>query len=263
MGVDADAASRWHAAASRSHGFDANPQHPAGMPPMAGVGPHGPMAGMAGNRMAQRGGMPAQPGQAAFGAIQEIVAMLEADPQTDWTKVDIDALRQHLIDMDEVTINAVAHKEPIDNGLRIELTGSGRTLTAIQRMVPDHAREIDGKRGWTVRTASLPDGVTLTVTAADPAEVQKIRALGFMGIMVQGMHHGPHHLAMARGLRSTSTEDGRVFSRGQPSDCHKAGRTERVPHGDVRNVAALACGSVGWCWGWGCGHPAKVPFVGP
>ena len=30
-------------------------------------------------------------GQIAFAAIQEIVAILEADPQTDWSKVDIDA----------------------------------------------------------------------------------------------------------------------------------------------------------------------------
>jgi hypothetical protein len=36
---------------------------------------------------------PTQPGQAAFAAIQEIVAILEADPRTDWSKVNIDALR--------------------------------------------------------------------------------------------------------------------------------------------------------------------------
>jgi len=29
--------------------------------------------------------------------------------------------------------------------------------------------------------------------------VQKIRALGFMGIMVQGSHHQMHHLAIAKG----------------------------------------------------------------
>ena len=43
--------------------------------------------------------MPTAPGQAAFGAAQEIVRMLLADPMTNWSKVDIDALRQHLIDM--------------------------------------------------------------------------------------------------------------------------------------------------------------------
>ncbi|MCP6769380.1 hypothetical protein NL529_31490, partial [Klebsiella pneumoniae] len=46
---------------------------------------------------------PTHPGQEAFGTIQEIVRILEADPATDWSKVNIGALREHLIDMDEVT----------------------------------------------------------------------------------------------------------------------------------------------------------------
>jgi hypothetical protein len=41
---------------------------------------------------------PVLPGQDAFGAVQEIVRMLEADPETDWSKVDLEVLRQHLID---------------------------------------------------------------------------------------------------------------------------------------------------------------------
>ncbi len=141
---------------------------------------------------------PTQPGQAAFGAMQEIVGMLQADPNTDWSKVDIDALRQHLIDMDEVTVRADTHKEPVDNGLRIDITGAGRTLEAIQRMVPDHAHDIDGINGWALRTETISNGVVLTVTATSPGDVRKIRALGFMGIMVQGTHQ-PHHLAMAKG----------------------------------------------------------------
>ena len=40
-----------------------------------------------------------QPGQAAFGAMAEVVRTLEGDPATDWSKVDIERLRQHLIDM--------------------------------------------------------------------------------------------------------------------------------------------------------------------
>jgi hypothetical protein len=175
-------------------------------PPMAT--PMGPMEAMPmrhpGGMMMHDGGrqaatVPSEPGQAAFGAIQEIVGELQADPQTDWSKVDVDALRQHLIDMDEVTMRAIAQKEPIDNGLRIRVSGSDRTLEAIQRMVPEHARDIEGMNGWTVRTTALPNGVELTVTASNPADVQKIRALGFMGIMVQGSHHAMHHLAMAKG----------------------------------------------------------------
>ena len=46
-----------------------------------------------------------QPGQSAFAAIQEIVDILEADPKTDWSKVNIDALREHLVDMSNVTLD--------------------------------------------------------------------------------------------------------------------------------------------------------------
>ena len=50
--------------------------------------------------------VPTMPGQEAFGTIQEIVRILDADPTTDWSKVSIGALREHLIDMDDVTMRA-------------------------------------------------------------------------------------------------------------------------------------------------------------
>lgn len=143
---------------------------------------------------------PALPGQDAFGAIQEIVGLLQADPRTDWSKVDLEALRRHLIDMNEVTLNADAAGRQVEGGLEIAVTGSGRTLAAIQRMLTAHARELDRLNGWSARTAPLPDGILLTVTAADPGEAAHIRGLGFIGLLVSGAHHQPHHLAMAKGL---------------------------------------------------------------
>lgn len=144
---------------------------------------------------------PTSPGQDAFGAIQEIVRILGADPKTDWSKVDLEALRRHLVDMNEVTLNAAATARPVDGGLEIAITGTGRTLDAIQRMVPAHAREIDQTHlnGWSAKTEMLPDGVLLTVSATSTKEAQHVRGLGFIGIMVSGHHHQPHHLAMARG----------------------------------------------------------------
>jgi len=142
---------------------------------------------------------PTLPGQDAFGAIQEVVAILDADPKTDWSKVDLEALRQHLIDMNEVTLRADAAPKQIDGGLEIAVTGSGRTLVAIQRMVPAWAQTINGQRGWTAKTTSLPDGELLTVTATDPKEIEHIRGLGFIGLLVSGSMHQPHHLAMAKG----------------------------------------------------------------
>jgi hypothetical protein len=139
------------------------------------------------------------PGQDAFGAVQEIVRILEADTNTDWSKIDLEALRQHLIDMNEVTLNAAAAAKPIGGGLEIAVTGAGRTLAGIQRMLPAHAQQLNQMNGWNARTEPLPNGVLLSVTSSDPNEVQHIRGLGFIGLLVSGGHHQPHHLAMAKG----------------------------------------------------------------
>jgi hypothetical protein len=161
---------------------------------------HGPMGHhpmMMGQQRAMTG-QPALAGQAAFGTIQEVVQMLEADPATDWSKVNIGALREHLIDMNEVTLRAVASQRVLDDGIEITVTGEGRTLDAIKRMFPAHTREL-GRIGLNVKADDLPNGVKLTVTSTDPKQVTKLKALGFMGIMVQGAHHRLHHLAMAKG----------------------------------------------------------------
>jgi len=141
---------------------------------------------------------PTMPGQEVFGTIQEIVQILEADPTTDWSKANIAALREHLIDMDEVTMRAAASERAIDNGVEILVTGEGRTLDAIKRMLPAHANEL-GAIGWSARTESLPNGIKLVVTGRDPKDAIKLKALGFMGIMVHGAHHQLHHLMMAKG----------------------------------------------------------------
>jgi hypothetical protein len=154
-----------------------------------GMGPPGMMI---------HSGQPTMPGQDAFGAIQEIVGILEADANTDWSKVNINALREHLIDMNEVTLKAVANERRLDNGIEIAVTGDGRTVDAIKRMLPAHAREL-ANTGWSATTEDLPNGVKLTVTSTEPREVARIKGLGFMGIMAQGGHHQPHHLAIAKG----------------------------------------------------------------
>ena len=83
--------------------------------------------------------------------------------------------------------------------MRVAVTGSGRTLAAIRRMIPAQAAAINGRNGWSATAAPAPNGVLLTVNASDPKEVQHIRGLGFAGLLVSGGHHQPHHLLMARG----------------------------------------------------------------
>ena len=147
---------------------------------------------------------PSMAGQDAFGAIAEIVRILEADPATDWSKVDIERLRQHLIDMNEVVLRSRVTSTAVPNGLAMNVSGTGRTAQAIRAMVLPHAAELDRMPMWTARAEPIDGGVRLTVLARRPEEthvVARIRGLGFAGLLTQGAHHQPHHLAMARGER--------------------------------------------------------------
>jgi hypothetical protein len=148
------------------------------------------------------GSAPTLPGQDAFGAIAEIVKILDADPNTDWSKVDVERLRQHLIDMNEVVLRSAVKPTPVSGGLAMEVTGTGCTEQAIRAMVVPHARELDRMPAWSAKTEAIPGGVRLTVLARTPDDAKtaaRIRGLGFAGLMTEGAHHQPHHLAMAKG----------------------------------------------------------------
>jgi len=174
-------------------------------PPLLAQGPPAPSTSphqMHGHHAAASEGAPTMPGQDAFGAIAEVVRLLEADPGTDWSRVDLERLRQHLIDMNEVVLRSSVKASAVPGGLAMDVTGAARTERAIRAMLAPHARELDHMPDWTARTQSIPGGLRLTVTARradDAATVARIRALGFAGLLVQGGHHGPHHLAMAKG----------------------------------------------------------------
>jgi hypothetical protein len=168
--------------------------HQQMMQGQGGMGMHGGMHG----QQFGAAGAPTMPGQDAFGAIQEVVQILGADLKTDWSKVNIAALREHLIDMNEVTLHAVASERMTNDGIEIAVTGEGRTLAAIKRMVPAHVREL-ASLGWKADTQDLPNGLMLTVKATEAQPLAKLKALGFMGLMVQGAHHQQHHLMMAKG----------------------------------------------------------------
>ncbi|MCB1489198.1 MAG: hypothetical protein KDJ88_17295 [Bauldia sp.] len=144
------------------------------------------------------GSGPTEGGQAAFAAIQEIVSILLADPATDWSQVDIEALRQHLIDMDNVTLRAEVTTEAIDGGARFLATSDDPVVTAsIRRMTFAHVATMNGVEGWTLEAEEIPGGAALIATG----DAAKIRALGYIGLMTVGAHHQAHHLALARGMQ--------------------------------------------------------------
>jgi hypothetical protein len=176
-------------------------QAPPAMPQSQMQHGHGPHGATHGPHHPGPGGL-TQPGQDAFAAMAEVVRVLELDPGTDWSKVDLERLRQHLIDMNEVVLHAAVAATPVPGGLTMDVTGSGRTAQSIRAMLVPHAMELDRMSAWSAKTEQLGDGVRLTVIARDPSDastVARIRGLGFAGLLVQGGHHGPHHLAMAKG----------------------------------------------------------------
>jgi hypothetical protein len=144
--------------------------------------------------------MPA--GQDVFAAVSAVVAKLEADSTTDWSKVNIEALRRHLIAMNDVALGASVVQTEIPGGARMEITGEGRVAESIRAVFTAHAPELAAMGTYRASVESIPRGVRLVVTAADPNDAHtaaKIRGLGFMGLWTLGSHHEPHHLALARG----------------------------------------------------------------
>lgn len=150
--------------------------------------------------MMMESGMPGETGQAAFAAIQEIVAMLDANPATDWTKVEIEVLRQHLIDMNNVTLSAAVEAVQVEGGIRFSISGEGPVGESVRRMVMAHAAAMTGVDGWKFVAATSDTGATLTVSPPDQASMIKLRALGFIGVMARGMHHQQHHWMLATGM---------------------------------------------------------------
>lgn len=148
-----------------------------------------------------RGSSLTQPGQSAFAAIQEVTERLSADPNTDWSRVNIEALREHLIDMDEVTLRATIRAENINGGVRYSVTGEGRTREAIQRMILGHASSMGDAEHWTMTAQRSNDGAVVTVMAKQASDLPRIRALGLIGMMSEGAHHQSHHWMLATGER--------------------------------------------------------------
>ncbi|HEY4217175.1 MAG TPA: hypothetical protein VGM67_08555 [Gemmatimonadaceae bacterium] len=144
----------------------------------------------------------ASSGQAAFTTISEIVRALESDSTTDWSLVNISALREHLVDMDNVMLRAVARESSVKGGVSFDVTGPAATVASLSRMLPMHAMMLDDAGLYHVSIQSHSGGFRMLLTtknAADSALVARIRGLGFFGMLAEGEHHAMHHMMLARG----------------------------------------------------------------
>lgn len=141
------------------------------------------------------------PGNDIFGTIQEVIQKLETDPNTDWSKVDLEALRQHLLDMkaftEEVTI---IEQKPVTNGLEVQVRPeTERAGEALKRLFNMHPAMIKDEKGWTMDAKQDKNKWVITCTTENNSEVEKIRALGYIGLLAEGAHHQLHHWMIANG----------------------------------------------------------------
>ncbi|SMX41449.1 hypothetical protein [Actibacterium lipolyticum] len=139
--------------------------------------------------------VPTEPGQSAFAALAEIVGLLRADPATDWSRADIPALREHLVDMELVTTQAKVDTVPTEGGARFVITGIGREIEAIQAMAIAHPPFAEAEMPLKIDATPTDNGAEWVVTG----DQDLILALGFHGLMTIGAHHQEHHLAIATG----------------------------------------------------------------
>jgi hypothetical protein len=111
----------------------------------------------------------------------------------------MEALRQHLIDMDNVTLRASVEVESLVDGRKFSVSGEGPVVSSIQRMLTGHAATMNGKDGWSFTATANTDGAELLVKPPLSDDLVKLDGLGFIGLMTMGMHHQEHHWMIAKG----------------------------------------------------------------
>jgi len=141
------------------------------------------------------------PGNQIFGAIQETVKALEKDPDTNWNQVNIEALRQHLLDMKAFTKEVeVLDKQAISMGVKLQVHPlTERAKTALKRVLMMHPAMLKKEKGWKMESEQTGNNWTIRCTTTSSQDVPKIRALGYIGLLAAGAHHQRHHWMIATG----------------------------------------------------------------
>lgn len=139
-------------------------------------------------------------GTDAFATLQEAIVALNADPKTDWKKVNLEALRRHLVAMQDMTLNVEVKQKAIKNGFQaVVVPTTKRAARSLVKVLSAHPAQMLAETGWDMQVQNNNNVFTLTVTTKNSSEIDKIRGLGYIGVMAYGGHHQPHHWAMASG----------------------------------------------------------------
>ena len=142
-------------------------------------------------------------GNDAYGTIQEVMYKLQENKNTNWSKVNLEALRLHLIDMYDMTFSVnVIEQKHITNGLAIRvMPTTSRSSIALKKIFSAHAGMLEKESGFNVGITHDKeyDVYSLKVTTNNKNRIDEIRGLGYIGLMAYGKHHQPHHWAIATG----------------------------------------------------------------
>ena len=136
-----------------------------------------------------------------FATIQEVIGKLEADSDTDWSKVNLEALRQHLRDMFEFSYNVdVISQQPIEHGVKIVVKPvTVRAEQALDKVLAAHPMMLKMETGWDMQSSKANGEYQIIASTTKASEIDKIRGLGYIGLLAIGNHHQPHHWAMTKG----------------------------------------------------------------
>lgn len=140
-------------------------------------------------------------GNALFGTIQEAIKQLDANPNTDWSKVDLEGLRQHLIDMENFAthVDVVSSKDIEKGTIVVVKPTTDAAKVSLIRALAAHPGMLKQESGWDMTAKADGDTFILTIETAKPEEVTRLRALGYIGVMALGNHHQVHHWGMVSG----------------------------------------------------------------
>ncbi|MBE8189645.1 MAG: hypothetical protein HAW58_01990 [Candidatus Thioglobus sp.] len=139
-------------------------------------------------------------GTDAFATLQEAIRALEADPKTNWNKVNLEALRLHLLEMNDMVLNVKVRQNHISKGFAAIVTPTtDRALQSLKKVFSAHPAQMKKESGWDMKVSNNSGVFTLKITTENASEVAKIRGLGYIGVMAYGGHHQPHHWAIASG----------------------------------------------------------------
>jgi hypothetical protein len=151
-------------------------------------------------KQAATGTVLTESGTDPFAVIQEVIATLEANPNTNWEGVDIESLRLHLITMQDMSLNVDVEQSHVSMGFQAIITPTtNRALKSLNQVLSAHPAQMQAETGWDMQVVSSSGVFTITVTTNNLKEVAKIRGLGYIGIMAYGSHHQTHHWAMVSG----------------------------------------------------------------